>query len=191
MKAVRKKRAAFFVFDVILLRMDDRKERASRKAKAFWPTLILLYAADFATKRIAEAQLPPAYVPHPVLGDFLRFTLAYNKNAAMGISLGDYSRAGFAITAGCVLLVLAILYRRLPRNSTVSSFALALIAAGALGNLTDRVMSPNGVVDFIDIGIGTARFWTFNIADMGVTCGALLLAIASTRGLRTNGGNNA
>ena len=154
----------------------------SGKAKAFWPTLILLYSADFISKRIVESTLSPAYIPHQVLGDFLRFTLAYNKNAAMGLSLGGYSREGFAITAGCILLVLAILYRRLSRDAALPAFALALIAVGALGNLTDRVTSSMGVVDFIDVGIGTARFWTFNVADMGVTCGAVLLAIISTRG---------
>jgi signal peptidase II len=42
-------------------------------------------------------------------------------------------------------------------------------------------MSSMGVVDFIDVGIGTSRFYTFNIADMGVTCGALLLAILSLK----------
>jgi signal peptidase II len=33
------------------------------------------------------------------------------------------------------------------------------------------------VVDFIDVGIGDIRFWTFNMADIGITCGALLLAL--------------
>lgn len=152
------------------------------KAIAFWPTLIILYATDFFSKRVVEAQLNPPYDPHPVIGDFLRFTLAYNKNAAMGLSLGGYSRAGFAITAACILVILGILYRKLSPSAAWSAFALALIAAGALGNLTDRVMSPNGVIDFIDVGIGPARFWTFNFADMGVTCGATLLAILSMKG---------
>ena len=39
----------------------------------------------------------------------------------------------------------------------------------------DRIRSPRGVVDFIDLGIGAHRFWTFNIADMGVTIGTLTL----------------
>jgi len=57
----------------------------------------------------------------------------------------------------------------------VQPIALALIAAGALGNLLDRLRSARGVVDFIDVGIGDTRFWTFNVADSGVTMGALLL----------------
>jgi signal peptidase II len=39
----------------------------------------------------------------------------------------------------------------------------------------DRIRSPRGVVDFIDIGVGTVRFWTFNVADSAVTVGAVML----------------
>jgi signal peptidase II len=59
--------------------------------------------------------------------------------------------------------------------------ALALLVGGAVGNLVDRVYSPRGVVDFIDLGIGDARFWTFNVADMGISAGAVLLAITLWR----------
>jgi signal peptidase II len=54
--------------------------------------------------------------------------------------------------------------------------ALALVCAGAIGNLIDRLRSFFGVVDFIDIGIGDARWPTFNVADMAVSIGAGLLA---------------
>ena len=50
------------------------------------------------------------------------------------------------------------------------------MSAGALGNLIDRVRGPQGVVDFIDIGIGDMRWPTFNVADMAVSTGAILLA---------------
>ena len=52
---------------------------------------------------------------------------------------------------------------------------LGLAWGGAAGNLIDRVRSPLGVVDFIDIGVGTTRFWTFNVADSAVTVGAVML----------------
>ena len=54
--------------------------------------------------------------------------------------------------------------------------ALALVCAGAVGNLLDRMRSIFGVVDFIDVGIGDARWPTFNVADMAVSVGAVLLA---------------
>ena len=59
--------------------------------------------------------------------------------------------------------------------------ALALVCGGALGNLVDRVKSGRGVVDFIDVGIGAMRWPTFNVADMAVSCGAVLLAIVLWR----------
>jgi len=51
-----------------------------------------------------------------------------------------------------------------------------MILGGAFGNLIDRLRSGQGVVDFIDVGIGEHRWPTFNIADIGVSCGAVLLA---------------
>ena len=159
----------------------------SSKARIFWPTLLIVYCADFVTKRLAETHLLPQHVPHRIIGELVRFTLAYNKDAAMGLSLGGYSRIGFTLTASVILVVLGVLYHRTAASDRLSAFALALVAAGALGNLTDRLMSSKGVVDFIDVGIGTARFYTFNVADAGVTCGALLLAILSLRGSKQGG----
>jgi signal peptidase II len=59
--------------------------------------------------------------------------------------------------------------------------ALGLAWGGAAGNLIDRFRSPHGVVDFIDIGYGDVRFWTFNVADSAVTIGALILAWSLSR----------
>jgi signal peptidase II len=50
-----------------------------------------------------------------------------------------------------------------------------------LGNAWERLFSPRGVVDFIDLGIGTIRFWTFNVADIAITLGAGLLALTFWR----------
>jgi signal peptidase II len=105
----------------------------------------------------------------------------------MGLSLGGYSRAGFALTAAVILVVLGVLYRRTAESDRFSALALSLVTAGALGNLTDRLMSSRGVVDFIDVGIGNSRFYTFNVADAGVTCGAILLALLSLRGSKKGG----
>ena len=59
--------------------------------------------------------------------------------------------------------------------------ALGLAFGGAAGNLVDRFRSPQGVIDFIDIGLGDVRFWTFNLADSAVTVGALALAWSLSR----------
>ena len=112
----------------------------------------------------------------------MRLTLAFNKNAAMGLSLGQYSRIGFTLVAIVVLAVLGVFYRRTPASAAGAAAALGLVAAGALGNLIDRILFSRGVVDFIDVGVRTTRFYTFNVADAAITCGAILLAILSMNG---------
>jgi signal peptidase II len=148
---------------------------------AFWPTFIVVFFLDFATKRWAEDHLLPLYTPHRLIGETVRLTLAFNKDAAMGLSLGEYSRIGFTVIAAVVLVILGIFYRRIPAQAWATALGLALVAAGALGNLADRVLFSHGVVDFIDVGIGTARFYTFNVADAAITCGAILLTVLSMR----------
>jgi signal peptidase II len=74
------------------------------------------------------------------------------------------------------LVILGFLYTSTRRGDALRSFALALVCGGAVGNLIDRITSRSGVVDFIDIGFGDSRWPTFNIADMAVSFGAVLLA---------------
>jgi signal peptidase II len=95
----------------------------------------------------------------------------------MNISLGRASRVVFTVLAVAMIGVIVGMYRKTADNETLQPVALALIAGGALGNLLDRLRSVRGVVDFIDVGIGDSRFWTFNVADSGVTCGAILLML--------------
>lgn len=54
-------------------------------------------------------------------------------------------------------------------------------AGGAIGNIFDRIRFRAGVVDFIDVGLGNHRFWIFNVADAGITIGALVLAFTLLR----------
>jgi signal peptidase II len=148
----------------------------SSKARAFWPLLATAFLADCATKRIATDHLAPAYTPHDVWGDWVRFILAYNREAAMSIPLGPLARPLLTLTAIAMLGLLWAWYRRTARQDWATAAALGLIAGGALGNLLDRIRWDRGVIDFIDVGVGATRFWTFNVADAAITCGAVWLA---------------
>ena len=132
------------------------------------------------SKLLAEQLLAPRYVPHRIIGDVVRFTLAYNPGAAFSMSLGVYSRVIFGAFAVVALFVLWRLYRMtgsgVREGDRWRIVALGLAWGGAAGNLIDRFRSVQGVVDFIDIGYGNVRFWTFNLADSAVTIGAVLLA---------------
>src|ERR1700682_4714376 len=145
-----------------------------RRANRFWTIFLSVVLADVATKRLAVAALTP-YVPRNVIDDVLRITLAFNSGGAMSLSLGPSSRWWFTILSLATLVVLAYMYKQSSANDRIQLASLALICGGAVGNLFDRIRSPRGVVDFIDIGIGAHRFWTFNIADLAVTIGTATL----------------
>ena len=140
---------------------------------------------DLVSKLLAERLLAPRYSPHRIIGDVVRFTLAYNPGAAFSMYLGTYSRVIFGGFALCALYVLWRLYRMTGTGArdgdAMRILALGLAWGGAAGNLIDRFRSPDGVVDFIDIGVRGVRFWTFNVADSAVTVGALLLAWSLSR----------
>lgn len=148
---------------------------SSRNGRFFWITAFLVIALDVVTKHYVVAMLP-LHVPHPVFGEFARLTLAYNQGAAFSMSLGNHSRWYFGTFAAVALGVLYWLHRGGAPGETLKSFALGMAWGGAAGNLLDRIRSPLGVVDFIDVGVGSVRFWTFNVADSSVTIGACLLA---------------
>ncbi|MDQ3949008.1 MAG: signal peptidase II [Gemmatimonadota bacterium] len=148
----------------------------SRNRWLFWGAAAAVVAVDVVTKWLAVRFLSPPHVPHPVIGDVVRLTLAYNPGAAFSMHLGPYSRYIFGAFALVALVVLWNLYRRSNPSERLLSFALGLAWGGAAGNLVDRVRSSRGVVDFIDIGVDAWRFWTFNVADSAVTVGAVILA---------------
>jgi signal peptidase II len=146
------------------------------KAAIFWPILTVVTVVDIITKAIAERTLLPRGIPHEVFGNTVRLTLVYNPGAAFGLNLGPYSRWIFGVLTVVALFILARLYMSTERGDSTRAIALALVCAGAIGNLIDRIRSMFGVVDFIDIGIGNTRWPTFNVADMAVSTGAILLA---------------
>ena len=153
----------------------------SPRARVFWPILLTLLIADCTTKELAETYLAPEHTPHEVAGSVVRFTLAHNAGAAMSLSLGRYSRIGFSLAALLALFVLVRLYLTTPASARRRAAALALLVGGAVGNLLNRLVSPRGVTDFIDIGVRSWRFWTFNLADAGITIGAALLLFVLCR----------
>ena len=150
--------------------------RSRSNGALFWPVLLIVTTIDVVTKGMAERALSPQRIPHEVLGSTLRLTLVYNPGAAFGLHLGDYSRWIFTGLTLVALVILGRLYFATARGNMPRTLALALVCAGAIGNLLDRLRSDLGVVDFLDVGIGAVRWPTFNVADMAVSMGAMLLA---------------
>jgi signal peptidase II len=149
--------------------------------RLFWAAALSVIVLDLITKELAVRFLSPPHIPHSIIGDVVRFTLAYNPGAAFSMSVGDKSRYIFGAFAIIALVILWRLYRASHPGERARVLALALAWGGAAGNLIDRFRPRASVVDFIDIGVGNVRFWTFNVADSAVTIGAILLALVLWR----------
>lgn len=161
---------------------------SARKARAFWPALLGVALVDVATKYVAHTRLRPVHLPRDVVGEWVRLTLAYNPGAAFGLNVGPYSRAFFVVLTTAALWALWRLYQTTAPDDRRRALALGLVVGGALGNLVNRFWSAPGVVDFIDVGVGDHRWPTFNVADIGVSVGACLLAWVFWREDRAGGG---
>src|SRR5947209_4377283 len=148
---------------------------SSLNARVFWGAALIVVALDITTKLLVQRLMLPLQ-PRQIIGEVVRFTLVYNRGAAFSMSLGPQSRWIFGSFALIALVILWRLYRQGPPRDSTRALALGLAWGGAAGNLIDRIREERGVVDFIDIGVGSVRFWTFNVADSAVTIGALLLA---------------
>ena len=137
-------------------------------------------AADLATKLLVQQNLG-LYQQIPLVGEYVRLTYIHNPGAAFGIGLGPHSRLIFVALSALALAALGAMAWATPPHDRSRLAAIALICGGAVGNLVDRLRSERGVVDFLDIGIGELRWPVFNLADVAVTTGAVLLALSLWR----------
>ena len=136
-----------------------------------WAPLILV--VDFVTKRLVLANEMALRGRIEVIGEFARFIYVRNPGSAMGlIPVGRWALVGVSILAS---LFIVYLYRTTDPVHRVRRAAMGAILGGALGNLIDRIFYDGLVVDFIDLGLGTNRFYTFNVADIGVSIGGVIL----------------
>ena len=133
--------------------------------------------ADQLTKNWAEANLDTRDID---VVWTLRFHLAYNNAAAFSLGSGY----GPWIALAALVVVGVLVWQGRTITTRLGAVALALIVGGAVGNVYDRAFRGDSgffhgsVIDFIDL-----RWWPiFNVADIGVVCGAILLVVASLRG---------
>ncbi|NPB03502.1 MAG: signal peptidase II [Thermotogae bacterium] len=132
---------------------------------------ILLGILDLLSKAWAYSSLD-LHRPVEVIGKFVRFTLVINYNTAFGLSFGENFPYALMATILAIFLFIAMLFER----RKIYKFLYATILGGAIGNIVDRMLR-GGVVDFLDVGIGNFRWYTFNLADVWVTLGIFGLVL--------------
>ncbi len=145
--------------------------------------VLLIVLLDQISKGFAESWLLQGQ-PYPVMPSF-NLTLWYNTGAAFSLlsEAGGWQRWFFVIVTVVVCGILWSLLRKLKPGepgAVMSATGIVMIMGGALGNLIDRLFR-GAVVDFLDVYYRSYHWPTFNIADIGITVGALMIIVVALR----------
>ena len=153
-----------------------------RNLCVFAAVVLLWLAADIATKAVCNGYGLGEVIAGPFLG-LIQFRLAHNTGAAWGMFDDSTFALGVMSLLVCAALT-AYLVATARRANLVEVVGVALVVAGGLGNALDR-FTLGYVVDFIDTTF--IEFPTFNVADIGVTCGFVLFFAGMLWGMRRDG----
>ncbi len=140
--------------------------------RSLWISGVVLLLDQVSKRMVVESMMLGDSIP--VLGSFFRLTYIQNPGAVFGLRLGG--NVAHLVFAGVALILVAVMWLRLPPHERLAAAGLALVLGGAIGNVIDRIRF-SAVIDFLDFGIGSVRWWVFNVADAAVTVGAVLLIL--------------
>jgi signal peptidase II len=150
------------------------------RARPVWPVFLGLAAAIVVVDQLVKAWIASIIDPGErieLIGDLVRLIHTQNSGAVFGLFRDNALLFGAASIAVVGLIVLY--HGRSPR-SLLLSVTLGLLLGGAIGNLIDR-LRLGYVIDFVDAGIGSVRFYTFNVADSAISLSILLLIVLALR----------
>ncbi len=149
------------------------------------PWLLLISAGIFSADRWTKTWVADHIAiggAIPVVPGMLRITHWLNEGAAFSLFAGSASprvvRISLIVFTCVAALAVLIALVRLGNRITLTTFALALILGGALGNVHDRV-EYGSVIDFIEVHIFSYHWPDFNVADSAIVTGACLLLLDS------------
>jgi signal peptidase II len=120
--------------------------------------------------------------PTPVIGELVRISKTYNDGGIFGL----FDAAAPILGLLSVAIIAGIAWyewRHGAAAGPIVTVGLGLLLGGALGNLIDRARFGH-VIDYVDVGIGSSRFYAFNVADAAISIGILLLIVAAILGDR-------
>lgn len=145
--------------------------------------LVSCIGCDQATKEIAKSSLQVSF-PQTWFNGFVRFQYAENPGGMMSFGAGLHPEVRFwfltvfvGVMLGGILLFTFFSHKLSPPQI----IALTLIVGGGFSNLLDRLLNDGHVIDFLTIGFGTLRTAIFNLADVTILLGTLLLLLSTSR----------
>lgn len=153
---------------------------SNRRWRLFVGLAAAVVLADQATKSVVSAAFSSGTVLS-VVGDIVRIAPRANTGAIFG--LFPDQAALFGVLSVGVLGLIVLYHARSGAAGPLMSVALGLLLGGAIGNLIDRFRFGY-VLDFVDMGIGDLRWYTFNVADAAISLSILLLLVLAVLGER-------
>ena len=157
--------------------LDPEMTPESRRKAIYFSAIVLtVLLLDLVTKELVSHALPPGEQV-PVVGDYFSLLFIENPGVAFGISLGPHGQWVMIGLSFLALLALGAMYRTTAESDRRRLLSMALIWGGAIGNMVDRFRSTRGVVDFLVFQYRDWQSPVFNVADVAVTSGAILLAL--------------
>ncbi len=145
--------------------------------------IVSTIGCDRLTKRLATAELRHAPA-RSFLGDTVRLTYAENEGAFLGLGSSLPPALRFwLLSAGSAAALVGLLWLPRTRLGLAGRMGLSLVLAGGASNLWDRARE-GAVVDFLNLGVGPLRTGIFNVADVAITAGVLLVLLAGHRAER-------
>ena len=140
-----------------------------------------IIALDQIAKQLVSTLLPlnGVWSPFPGPDPFFRIVYVFNTGAAFG-SFKDF---GVVFIPIAFIVIGGILYysRQIGADQKLMRVALGFMLGGAGGNLVDRLFRGGQVIDLLDVGLGTTRWYVSNFADISIVLGVALLALAMWR----------
>ena len=158
-------------------RTETEEPSPVRRRFAVPPLVLVVAAGVVAVDQVTKSLALDALSGRPPIDLFwtLRLKLSFNSGAAFGLGRGVTP----FLTVAAVVLLIVLLGASRAAAGRGAQIALGMVVGGAMGNLSDRLFRGHGgaVVDFIDF-----QWWpVFNVADIGITLGAVLLVLASRK----------
>ncbi len=143
-------------------------------------TVFVVLVLDTLSKRWANAALTP-FQPVRIAGQVLQLRLSYNTGVAFGLFA---NRGGWSLILTAVVIIGLIVWLVYTMGadelSTPVAISIGMIVGGGIANFVDRL--PDGhVTDFLDAGIGAARWPTFNLADSAIVVGVIALIVLTSK----------
>jgi signal peptidase II len=155
---------------------DAELRRAQRGVRKRWVVFAIAATVTFVADQITKIIVRAGIEPGERIDLFLGVHLVRARNEGIAFGLFPGNRAVVATLTIVALAIIAVALLRLARQSPGVALGGGLLVGGSLGNLVDRLVH-GGVTDFID----PPAFPAFNVADIGITFGAIIVALSLLR----------